>query len=66
MRAVRSENGFIGSSLIAFGLAMLAIFASIHAALIFHGHQVVSAAAQDGLRTAQPVSYTHLTLPTKA
>lgn len=32
---------------------MLAIFAVIHAALIFHGQQVVSAAAQDGLREAQ-------------
>ena len=36
-----------------FGVVILALFLSFHAALVYHGRQVVAAAAQDGLRAAQ-------------
>lgn len=36
-----------------FPSVILAFYAAVHAALVFHGREVVAAAAQDGLRAAQ-------------
>lgn len=40
-------------TLIVFPSVILAFYAAVHAALVFHGREVVAAAAQDGLRAAQ-------------
>ena len=52
-RLEKEERGSLPSTLIFFGVVILALLLSFHGALIWHGRQVVAAAAQDGLRAAQ-------------
>ena len=47
------ERGEVSTTLVVFGVVVLAIFGCVHASLVFHGRSVVSAAAQDGLRAVQ-------------
>lgn len=47
------DSGEIPTILVIFTATVLALFGAVHAALVFHGRAVVSAAAQDGLRAAQ-------------
>lgn len=52
-RLVGSSERGSHSIFVVFPLALLALFGSVHAALVFHGRSVVAAAAQDGLAAAQ-------------
>lgn len=52
-RLRHEQRGEVSSTLIFFSVVIFALFLSFHGALIYHGRQVVAAAAQDGLRAAQ-------------
>ena len=49
----RSDRGSVAASLIILPIVMLAILLVVHFSLVLHARNVATAAAQDGLRTAQ-------------
>jgi len=51
-RSVRDDRGDVAVSVLLIPLAFLAVFGTIHFALVFHGRNVAAAAAQDGYFTA--------------
>lgn len=50
---LRSDRGDIPMIIVVFAATILVFYGALHAALVFHGRAVVSAAAQDALRAAQ-------------
>ena len=51
-RLIDDERGDVAVSVLLIPLAFLAVFGTIHFALVFHGRNVAAAAAQDGFFTA--------------
>jgi Flp pilus assembly protein TadG len=52
-RAVDERGASVLTLMIIVPVVLLAIFATVQAALVFHAQSIVEAAAQDGLRAAQ-------------